>query len=60
MTYSLTELTALVYDVGSFKYNSALVIIDFLIRHGGISSDHPEYLQTITALRRPLFENVRM
>ena len=56
MTYSLTELAALVYDTDSFKYNSALVIIDFLIRHGGISSDHPEYLQTITTLRRPLFE----
>jgi hypothetical protein len=56
MTFSLTELAALVYDTDRFKYNSALVIIDFLIRHGGISSDHPEYLETITALRRPLFE----
>ncbi len=55
MIYSLTELAALVYDTDYFKYNSALVIIDFLIRHGGISADHPEYLETITALRRPLF-----
>ncbi len=56
VTFSLTELAELVYDTEDFKYNSALVILDFLIRDGGISSDHPEYLETITALRRPLFE----
>ncbi len=56
MTFSLSELTTLIDDTDHFKYNSALVIIDFLIRHGGISADHPEYLMTINALRRPLFE----
>ncbi|MBS0351473.1 MAG: hypothetical protein JSR33_09880 [Proteobacteria bacterium] len=56
MTLSLVELAELVYDTEDFKYNSALVILDFLIRQGGISSDHPEYLETIAALRRPLFE----
>jgi hypothetical protein len=56
VTFSLTELAELVSGSDDFKYNSALVILDFLIRHGGISSDHPEYLETITALRRPLFE----
>jgi hypothetical protein len=54
MTYSLTELAALVYDTDSFKYNSALVIIDFLIRHGSIFVNHPEYLEIMTAFRQPL------
>lgn len=56
MIFSLAELAELIYNTDHFKYNSALVIMDFLIRHGGISSDHPEYLEAITALRRPLFE----
>lgn len=55
MTFSLAELAQRVYDTDDFKYNSALVMMDFLIRHGAISSDHPEYLETVTALRRPLF-----
>lgn len=27
-----------------FKFNCALVVIDFLIRHGVITSDHPDYI----------------
>ena len=26
-----------------FKFNVALVLIDFLIRHGNIAPDHPDY-----------------
>jgi len=26
-----------------FKFNVALVLIDFLIRHGHIAPDHPDY-----------------
>lgn len=34
-----------------FKFNCALVVIDFLIRHGLIEPDHPEYETLIRGLR---------
>jgi Domain of unknown function (DUF4743) len=36
-----------------YKPNCNLVVIDFLIRHGIISCDSPNYLQLLAALRRP-------
>ena len=35
-----------------FKFNVNLVIIDFLIRHGMIAPDHPEYLDLVAGLHR--------
>ena len=35
-----------------FKFNCNLVIIDFLIRRGFISPDHPQYLELINGLHR--------
>lgn len=35
-----------------FKFNCALVIIDFLIRHGVITSDHPDYIEISRGLHR--------
>jgi len=40
-----------VRDTDGFKYNCALVVIDFLIRHGLIPPDHPDYLNLIYGLR---------
>jgi hypothetical protein len=40
-----------VRDTDDFKYNCALVVIDFLIRHGLIPPDHPDYLTLICGLR---------
>jgi hypothetical protein len=40
-----------VRDTDDFKYNCALVVIDFLIRHGLIPPDHPDYLTLIYGLR---------
>ncbi len=40
-----------VRDTDDFKYNCALVVIDFLIRHGLIPPDHPDYLSLIYGLR---------
>jgi len=34
------------------KFNVNLVIIDFLIRHGVIAPDHPEYLDLVAGLHR--------
>ena len=34
-----------------FKFNCSLVVIDFLIRHGQIGPEHPEYFYLVTGLR---------
>ena len=38
----------------AFKLNCNLVIIDFLIRHGLIGPDHPDYIALAQGLRAPL------
>lgn len=43
-----------VRETDEFKLNCNLVIIDFLIRHGLISQDSPDYLDLIQGLRSPL------
>ena len=40
-----------VQDTDAFKFNCSLVVIDFLIRHGLIEPDHPDYLKLIHGLR---------
>jgi len=40
-----------VRDTDDFKFNCSLVVIDYLIRHGLIEPDHPEYLDLIHGLR---------
>lgn len=42
--YPMDELLALISESQSFKRNSAVVIIDFAIRHGLITPAHPDYL----------------
>jgi len=38
----------------SFKFNCNLVIIDFLIRHGFILTDHPDHYDIVNGLRSPV------
>lgn len=45
------EIAAIVRETEDFKFNCNLVIIDFLLRHGLIGPDHPEYSALIDALR---------
>jgi 8-oxo-dGTP pyrophosphatase MutT (NUDIX family) len=40
-----------VRDTHDFKFNCSLVVIDFLIRHGLIEPDHPDYLTLVHGLR---------
>lgn len=40
---ALDEVAAIVERGEEFKFNCALVAIDFMIRHGVISADHPDY-----------------
>lgn len=37
----------------AFKYNCNLAIIDFLVRHGFIAPDHPDYVEIANGLRQP-------
>ncbi len=48
----LEEVTALVRDGFAFKFNCSLVVIDFLIRHGVLDAEHPEYLTLVHGLHR--------
>jgi hypothetical protein len=50
--WPIERVTAAVRDTDEFKFNCALVVIDFLIRHGCIEPDHPEYVELLTGLRR--------
>lgn len=50
----LPEVAAIVRETDDFKLNCNLVIIDFLIRHGWLTPDSPEYLELAQGLRRPL------
>ena len=46
------EVGAIIEGGWSFKFNCALVAIDFMIRHGLIDPDHPDYLEICRGLRR--------
>ena len=37
----------------AFKYNCNLAIIDFLVRHGFIAPEHPDYIAIANGLRQP-------
>ena len=41
---AMTDVIARVRESDDFKFNCALVVIDFLIRHGYIEADHPDYV----------------
>ena len=41
-----------VRETDDFKFNCALVVIDFLVRRGFIEPDHPEYVEVVEGLRR--------
>ncbi|MBK8908676.1 MAG: DUF4743 domain-containing protein [Rhodospirillales bacterium] len=49
--WPLEAVAARVRDTDDFKFNCSLVVIDFLIRHGYIGPDHPDYLSLCTGLR---------
>jgi len=50
----LAEVAALVRDTAEFKPNCNLVVIDFLVRHGVVGPDHPEYLEIVGGLHAAL------
>lgn len=48
------EVAALVRDTREFKLNCNLVIIDFLVRHGLLPQEDPDYVPILQGLRSPL------
>lgn len=48
--WPIARVIATVRDTDDFKFNCALVIIDFLIRHGLLDHQHPDYLGLVRGL----------
>ena len=45
------RVAKIVRDTSDFKFNCNLVILDFLIRHGLIGPEHPDYITLASGLR---------
>lgn len=52
--WPVEQVMETVRESDEFKLNCNLVIIDFLVRHGYIAQDSPDYLPIIQGLRAPL------
>lgn len=52
--WTVEQVMETVRETDEFKLNCNLVVIDFLVRHGYISQDAPDYLPIIQGLRSPL------
>ncbi|HVI87178.1 MAG TPA: DUF4743 domain-containing protein [Dongiaceae bacterium] len=50
---SLDEVTAILEDSEAFKFNVAPVVIDFLVRHGHLTPETPDYVELAMGLRAP-------
>jgi isopentenyldiphosphate isomerase len=50
--WPIARVAETVAETREFKFNCNLVIIDFLIRHGVIAPDHPDYIALCQGLRR--------
>ncbi|MFV3131867.1 DUF4743 domain-containing protein [Niveispirillum sp. KHB5.9] len=50
--WPIAKVAASVRDSDDWKFNVNLTVIDFLIRHGWLTPDHPEYLDLCRGLRR--------
>jgi len=47
------EVARLVRETDEFKLNCNLVVVDFLLRHGFIGPEDPDYLALVSGLRQP-------
>jgi 8-oxo-dGTP pyrophosphatase MutT (NUDIX family) len=48
--WPIERVIEVVRDTDDFKFNCALVVIDFLIRRGRIAPDHPDYVALVRGL----------
>jgi hypothetical protein len=49
--WPIAKVAKIVEETQEFKFNCNLVIIDFLLRHGLIAADHPDYIALNQGLR---------
>ena len=54
MLLPIEEVAEIVRDSDEFKLNCNLVVIDFLVRHGLIGPEDPDYLGIVTGLHAPV------
>jgi len=47
----VSEVARIIRKTNEFKLNCNLVVIDFLLRHGYINPEHPDYLALVSGLR---------
>jgi 8-oxo-dGTP pyrophosphatase MutT (NUDIX family) len=52
--WPVEEVMEIVRGSDQFKLNCNLVVMDFLVRHGYLSQESPDYLRIIQGLRSPL------
>lgn len=50
--WPVEQVAEIVRDTREFKFNCNLVVIDFLIRHGVIGPEDPDYLEIVRGLHR--------
>ncbi len=50
--YPIAELLDIIANTQDFKFNCAVVVIDFAIRHGIITAEHPDYLALQSGMHR--------
>lgn len=49
--WTISKIRNIVEETQQFKFNCALVVIDFLIRNGFISAEHPDYAMLCAGLQ---------
>lgn len=49
--WPLARVAEVVRESAAFKFNCNLVIVDFLVRHGWIPADDPDYVEIVRRLR---------
>ena len=48
--WPIERVAEVVHDTAAFKFNCNLVVIDFLVRHGLLGPEHPDYLEIVRGL----------
>jgi hypothetical protein len=54
MLLPVTELIDRLKSADDFSYDVAVVLVDFLIRHGFVGPEDPDFLDLVAQLRRPI------
>ncbi|MBO6947650.1 MAG: DUF4743 domain-containing protein [Rhodospirillales bacterium] len=58
--WPIEDVVVRIRDTDDFKFNAALVIIDFAVRHGVLVPDDPEYIDITEAIRVGRFSSAKV